>query len=593
MPDIIHLLPDAVANQIAAGEVVQRPSSVVKELTENAVDAGAGSITINVKDAGKTLIQVIDNGCGMSSTDARMAFERHATSKISHAQDLYAIRTMGFRGEALASIAAVSHVELKTRLHDSELGSNLVVSASQVLNHDPCQCNPGSNISVKNLFFNVPARRKFLKSNSTELSHIIDEVQRLALANPEIAIEFIHNDIQLFQLPPSNIKQRIVNLLGKSLNQSLVPVSVKTSIAEIKGYIGKPETAKKTHGEQFFFVNNRFMRHPYFFKAVLKAYDNLIPADTLPAFFIYFIVDPSEIDVNIHPTKTEIKFENELPLWQILLAMVKEGIGKYNFLPSIDFNVEPSVVFTNKNQTLISPEIKTTPGYNPFVTGATHIRQDIPADFGNDIPAYHAAAKTSDNDTYQQSQTGSQALQFQFKNKYIVTQVRSGLMFIDQKRAHERILYEELKQQVKNHTVISQKCLYPARIELSPADATWLTGNMDLLTQTGFDLGHLGNNTFTVNGMPPFIEQNISDVLPVIIQQMKENQHTGIDDPYDKTLIAITKASAIDYGRSLKLDEMRNLIDRLFACTTPAFTPDGKTIITIIENDDIEKRFKT
>jgi len=368
MPDLIQLLPDNVANQIAAGEVVQRPASVIKELVENAIDAGSTKIQVILKDAGKTLIQVIDNGCGMSETDARMCFERHATSKIRKALDLFDIRTMGFRGEAMASIAAIATVEMKTKKTESELGLQLRISGSKFESQEPVSCQNGTNISVKNLFFNVPARRKFLKSNSTELKHIMEEFQHIALGFPEIEMKLIHNDVEIYNLPPSKIYNRIINILGKSASQNLIPIQSETSMANMIGYVGKPEHARKTSGEQFFFVNKRYMKHPYFYRAVLKAYENILQPGLLPSFFIYFDVKPETIDINIHPTKTEIKFENEKALWPIVQATVKEGLGKFNIAPSIDFNRETAfdIPLMRKGEAVEPPQIKVNPSYNPL-----------------------------------------------------------------------------------------------------------------------------------------------------------------------------------------------------------------------------------
>lgn len=598
MIDIIQLLPDSVANQIAAGEVVQRPASVVKELVENSIDSGATSIGIHVKDAGKMLIQVIDNGCGMSATDARMAFERHATSKIKEAKDLFHITTMGFRGEALASIAAVAQVEIKTRLHDSELGTCLCISASQIDSQEACSCGPGTNFMVKNLFFNIPARRKFLKSNSAELNHILDEVQRVALANPGIAMVLKHNEVELLNLPVSNIKLRIVNLLGKGLNQNLIPVSNQTRVADIKGYIGTPDTARKTPGEQFFFVNHRYMRHPYFYKAVLKAYENLIAPDTLPAFFIYFTVDPAEIDVNIHPTKTEIKFENEQALWQILNVTIKEGLGKNNAVPSINFNPEITmdVPLAPKNAVFAPPRIDINPSYNPFHSSKNNYPPNQQSYFKNEnYPADSEQNQASHSQPviFQVPTAESNGSSFfQYKNKYILTSVKSGLMVIDQKRAHERIVYEELKQMMAAQAVVSQKCLYPVKIELLGSDILLLQTYMEQIIHLGFDISHLGGNTFVIQGAPVGIEENIQEVFDHLLRDLKNNKTLQTEDFSEKVLLSMAKATSINYGKVLTNMEMRNLFDRLFACPSPNYAPDGKAIIAILENDDIEKRFK-
>lgn len=546
MADIIHLLPDAVANQIAAGEVIQRPASVVKELTENAVDAGSTSITINLKDAGKTLIQIIDNGCGMSETDARMSFERHATSKISNADDLFSIRTKGFRGEALASIAAIAHVELKTKRDEDEIGTEISIVGSNVTRQDPVNCQTGANFLVKNLFYNVPARRKFLKSQNTELRHAIIEFQRIVLAHPDIEFSLIHNDTEVYNLPVTNIRQRIVHVFGKHINQNLTNLNTETSIVTLKGFVGKPEFAKKTLGEQFFFINNRFMKHPYFHKAVMNAYDQVLPPETVPSYFIYMEADTKTIDVNIHPTKTEIKFEDERAIFQIVQAAVKEALGRFNITPSIDFNKEGvvDIPVLRKDTEIQRPEITVNPNYNPFEeednnkqipafnhrkkTGNVTDWEKFYEGFNNsaDHPDSFKTVSRMDKDEPGLIPDSRETTFIQLKNKYILTPVKSGLMIVNQKRAHERILFEKYIRSFANNLAVAQQSLYPETITLDPADYTILTEILDDLHATGFDIGNLGNNTIVVNGCPSDIEN--PDPKALIDRLMEEyKKHIG------------------------------------------------------------------
>ncbi len=605
MPDIIELLPDFVANQIAAGEVIQRPASVVKELMENAIDSGGNSIKIIIKDSGKTLVQVIDNGCGMSETDARMAFERHATSKISSATDLFAIRTKGFRGEALASIAAVAQVNLKTRKHEEELGNEINISASAIESQEPCSCQPGSNFSVKNLFFNVPARRKFLKAPSTEFKHIMNEFQRVALAHANIAFSLYHNNTEIFNLPVSNPRQRIVHLLGKSINQKLINVDTETTIITIKGFIGKPEYAKKTSGEQYFFINGRFMRHPYFHKAVTLAYDQLISMETLPSYFIYFEADPSTIDINIHPTKTEIKFEDERAIWEILHASIKESLGKVNAMPSLDFNKEGviDIPVMTKNTEFNPPKIDVDPEYNPFDD-----EKDNDKPYRNDYSqnqhihgweqlyaGLEKAKQTNENQESQQQidDRGQQAAGrlMQFKNKYILTPVKSGLMIVDQKRAHERILFEKYITDLEENKSISQQNLFPQKMELSPSDYANLSEIMNELSQLGFNISDLGDNVVSINSCPA---DTNADATVLVENLLREYQDSEVDlkiSAKENLACSLAKAAAIPYGKSLLSEEMRVLVDQLFACKSPNYSPNGKAVLHILGTEEIEKRF--
>lgn len=609
MSDIIHLLPDSVANQIAAGEVIQRPASVVKELVENAIDSGASVVKIVIKDAGKTLVQVVDNGCGMSETDARLSFERHATSKIKLANDLFAIRTMGFRGEALASIAAIAYVELKTKRVEDELGTFINISGSELVKQEPLSCPNGSNFLIKNLFFNVPARRKFLKSNTTEFRHIINEVQRVALPNPEISFILIHNDIEIYNLPVSNLHQRIVNVFGKNIQKNLIKIDTNTSIVTIKGFIGKPEYAKKKSGEQFFFVNNRYMRHPYFYRAVLKAYERILPHDSIPSFFIYFDVDPKSIDINIHPTKTEIKFDDERGVWQILHVSIKESLGKYNIVPSIDFSIDADskidIPTFTKNSEVRIPSVTLDPNYNPFNEnnkGSNYYKKKtIPDNWEQLYSGFENADKqmfnkilSSDNDALTDNSTQNNNLNFyQLKNKYILTSVKSGLMIIDQKRAHERILYERFLGVLKNNIGVEQKNLFPESFDLNAADTELLKEIIDDINMLGFDIREFGDNTFVVNGTPADLS-NINSVkfIESLIENYKNNKADIKNDIRENVVRSIAKASAINYGKTLTVEEMSNLIDCLFACKTPNYSPSGKSVFNIINIEELDKRFK-
>lgn len=615
MADIIQLLPDSVANQIAAGEVIQRPASVIKELVENAVDAGSTSVKVNIKDAGKTLIQIIDNGYGMSETDARLAFERHATSKIKSANDLFSIRTMGFRGEALASIAAIANVELKTKKPENELGTLINISGSEVETQEPVACPDGSNFCIKNLFYNVPARRKFLKANSTELKHIITEFQRIALCNHEVAFHLQHNDTEIYNLPATTIQQRIVNLFGKNIKQNLISVDTGTTLINISGFIGKPEFAKKTSGEQYFFVNNRFMRHPYFYKAVLQAYDQILPLDTVPSFFLFFDVDPTTIDINIHPTKTEIKFEDERAIWQIIRAAVKESLGKFSVTPSIDFEIEHQVdipVPSSANKEFSEPmievnrdynpfEVKRTTSYNPSAPRAPRGKEnlnnweDLYNDFESDSHKQQSFFPEEEQSPVVEStpeQGSSSANIFQIKNRYILTPVKSGLMVIDQKRAHERILFERFVDTLNTNTGIAQQSLFPQTVELTPADFALLQGIMEDIRLLGFDIEVFGKSSIVINGTPANI--NNADAQSLIESFLEDYKTKSVDvnmAAKEKLAYSLAKASAINYGKALSNQEMREIIDTLFACQMPNYTPNGKLIVSILNSEELEKRF--
>lgn len=616
MADIIQLLPDSVANQIAAGEVIQRPASVVKELVENAIDAGATQIKVNIKDAGRTLIQIIDNGCGMSDTDARMAFERHATSKIRTANDIFAIRTMGFRGEALASVAAIADVELRTKEHDQDLGTFIHISGSNIITQEPVRCDNGTNFQIKNLFFNVPARRKFLKSNPAELKHIINEIQRIALANPDISLSLHHNGSAIYELTGSNKRVRIVSIFGKNINQNLIPIDTETTLVKISGFIGQPKYARKTFGEQFFFVNKRYMKHPFFHRAIMQAYEKILPPDAIPSYFISFDLDPADIDVNIHPTKTEIKFENESMIWQILQASVREALGKFNIVPSIDFDQAGSLDIPmplHHFDEVSMPEIRVNPNYNPFETqtaakshsGTGSSFSSKPIERPNLTnwqslykglePDFSTKPENQDEEPVQfrieEQQTTKNSVQF--KNKYILTPVKSGLMVIDQKRAHERILYERLMQVLENNEVASQQQLFPETFELNASDSTLLTSILPDLRALGFDIRDFGKNSFIINGTPGVL--NTSSPIEIIESLLEEykNSPVNVQEKARETVAAsLARASAIPYGQALKPGEISELIDNLFACQTPNFSPKGKKILSIMPLEDFEKLLK-
>ncbi|RPH32323.1 MAG: DNA mismatch repair endonuclease MutL [Bacteroidales bacterium] len=610
MSDIIQLLPDSVANQIAAGEVVQRPASAIKELMENSVDAGSNQIQVIVKDGGKALIQVIDNGCGMSETDARLSFERHATSKIREAADLFSVRTMGFRGEALASISAIAEVELRTRRHEDEVGVYIRINGSQLEDHKSVACPVGSNFSVKNLFFNVPARRKFLKSSSLELKHIIAEFQRVALANPDIAMSLNHNGADVYNLPVSAIKQRIVGLFGRNMNQQLLDCTTNTTVANISGFIGRPESARKSAGEQFFFVNNRYFKSPYLHRAVVNSYDRLLSADSIPPYFIYLEVDPNTIDVNIHPTKTEIKFEDERTLWQIVHAVVKESLGKFSVAPSIDFETQQviDIPFFPKSAPVNLPEIDINSAFNPFDDegdsftgrGSSPHRQSAKGwqqlyqdNQGKDFETSMPMTQTFRSKGFDDSDEVTASRFFQFKDRYILTSVKSGLMVIDQKYAHERILYEQYLGNLSSGQCVVQKELFPQAIELNAGDYNLLMQSHEDLSTLGIEVSSLGHSSISINSLPANLK--ISDPIKLIediLVSLKEEQTKPLDDAHQKLAASMAKAASIGYIRALSTIEMQDLVDKLFACQHPNLSPDGKVILTIISLDELEKRFK-
>ena len=634
MSDIISLLPDSVANQIAAGEVIQRPASVVKELVENAVDAGAKTIRVIIVDAGRTSIQVIDDGKGMSETDARLAFERHATSKIRQADDLFALHTMGFRGEALASIAAVAQVELLTRMAEDEIGTRLQIAASKVVAQEPAAAPLGSSFKVDNLFYNVPARRKFLKSNTTELSNILQTFERIVLVYPDIHFILHHNGAELQNLKPASLRQRIADVYGRQYTQELLPVEVQTSLCNITGFVGKPETARKKAGHDFFFVNGRYMRHPYFHKAVVSAYDRMIPEGMQVPYFLYIEVAPAAIDVNIHPTKTEIKFENEQAIWQVLTATVRDALGRFCDVPSIDFDVQgkPDIpVFDPAHDQITAPKVSYDPDYNPFRSTSSkggHLAPSYPRTSVSPNPDWEqlydivssgpSTPSEKDQSLFPADEgdlsslaphpsplnTDLSPLHYQYKGCYIMTAVKSGLMIIDQHRADVRIRYERYLQQLENHTVATQQLLFPESVRFSPAESVVLQKMLPSLTAMGFDLSDLGGNSFAVNGIPAGLEG--VDPVTLIRQIVADSEDDSLSDDSatvkstvssqlstvnSKVALSLAQCVATPYGQVLSNDEMEQIINELFACSNVNYTPNGKSILTILPQTDIERLF--
>ena len=609
MTDVIALLPDSVANQIAAGEVIQRPASVIKELVENAVDAGAKIINVLVVDAGRTSIQVIDDGCGMSITDARLAFERHATSKIRQADDLFSLHTMGFRGEALPSIAAVAQVELRTRRQEDEVGTCLTLSGSHVVGQEPCLCAVGCSFTVSNLFFNVPARRKFLKTNATELNNILTAFERIVLVYPDISFTLHSNGQELMNLRSGSLRQRITDVYGRRYGQDLLPVGVETALCSITGFVAKPEAARKKGVHECFFVNGRYMKHPYFHKAVAQAYDRLIPTGAHVPYFIYFKVNPADIDVNIHPTKTEIKFENEQPIWQILTAAVHDAIGQFCEIPQIDFDTEgkPEIpvydpLVANHSQSANSqwPKANSQPSYNPF-------RQKPSSDWQRlyeGLPSSEEKAQPAPSLFDEQSETVSPSsnpslltsdlspLHYQYKGRYVMTAVKSGLMVIDQHRADVRIRYERYMRQLADAPSQTQRLLFTETVDLTPAEAALMPDLLPSLAAVGFDLTPLGPVSYAVAGVPADIEGIdpvglLHDILADADASLPLTSHLS---PLTSHLaLTLARKAAISYGEVLSNDEMDTLVNHLFACSDVNHTPDGKTILSILPQQEIER----
>ena len=605
MSDVIQLLPDSVANQIAAGEVIQRPASIIKELVENAVDAGATRIDVNVIDAGKTSVQVIDNGRGMSETDARLAFERHATSKIRQASDLFALSTMGFRGEALASIAAVAQVELKTRLASEEIGTSLSIAGSQFTGQEPCACPVGSNFVIENLFYNIPARRKFLKSNATELNNIITAFERIALVYPDIAFTLRSNGTEVFNLPSVVLKQRIVDVFGKRISQDLLSFNVETSICKIHGFVGKPESARKKGAYQYFFVNGRYMKHPYFNKAVMLPFERLIPQGEQVPYFIYFEVNPEDIDVNIHPTKTEIKFENEQAVWQILSASVREAVGLFNDVPTIDFDTEgrPDIPVYNPNENAPAPKVNYNPHYNPFDDTPQSTLQSKNNNRWEDLYAGLQTSEEPDLGLFPDSDkeeegTVSRMIEdkspahYQYKGRYVMTAVKSGLLVIDQHRAHVRILFEQYLRQVVQRSGTSQKVLFPEVVQFTASEDLVAQKIMPDLQGLGFELTDLGARNYAVNAIPAGLEgiNPIEMIRDMVATAMEKG--AGLHDDVNQALaLSLARNAAIPYGQVLGNDEMEGLVNALFACQNVNYTPNGQKILAIMAQTDLEQLF--
>lgn len=656
MNDIIQLLPDSVANQIAAGEVIQRPASVIKELVENSIDAGATLINVVCVDSGRTSIQVTDNGKGMSETDARLSFERHATSKIRQADDLFNLHTMGFRGEALASIAAVAQVELRTRRPDDDLGTALTIAGSRFVSQEPVQCPVGCNFTISNLFYNVPVRRKFLKSNTTELNNIVTAFERIALVYPDVAFTLYNNQTELYNLKAGGLRQRIVDVIGKKINQHLLPIDIDTTMCKITGFVGKPESARKKGARQFFFVNGRYMKHPYFHKAIMTAYERLVPEGEQIPYFIYFTVNPTDIDVNIHPTKTEIKFENEQTVWQILTAAVRDAVGMFNDVTAIEFDTEgqPDIpaLGAMPQADISAPKVQYNPAYNPFnepsaqrssaapdnweqlyegLSSAHSRQQPAPSLFGNDtggviqsrsniankpfadngivlskgfskpdgLNAESAEfnALSADTDMLSASTEPSpleekSPTHYQYKGRYIMTSVKSGLMIIDQYRAHTRILYEGYIEQMQKRRPSSQKPLFPDTIHFSASDKVVVEAVMPELQNIGFELTQNEEGDYTITAVPSGLDGlDYVALVQDLVASAREKTTSAIDDINHSIALELARNAAVTYGQVLTNAEMENIVNSLFACSNFSYTPDGKKILTMLRQTDLEQLF--
>ena len=599
MSDIIQLLPDSIANQIAAGEVVQRPASAVKELLENSIDAGATTIQLIVKESGKTLIQVIDNGMGMSETDARMSLERHATSKIRKAEDLFTLHTKGFRGEALASIAAVSQMELRTRQADQELGTCLVVEGSEVKKQEPVACEKGTSISIKNLFYNIPARRNFLKSNPVELKHIFDEFQRLALAHPDVVFSFVQTDEVVYDLPPGKLSQRIVNIFGKSYQEQLAPCQEETDRVKVRGYVGKPQFARKTRGEQFLFVNQRFIRSNYLHHAVMSAFETLLPENSYPFYVLFIEIDPRHIDVNVHPTKTEIKFDDERSVYAVVRSAVRQAIGSHNLTPAIDFNADVNII---SRLTMAAAQSNDVYFDERFSSGLRNPNQDqweklfdqskntTPPTPEPQVLRFESSVNRTSDDLVDAAPEEKALVQLHYR--YIMRQVRSGLLIIDQQFAHERILYEKFLSQLKNKSAESQQDLFPQAVNLSAADFTLAMEMEQEIAALGFRMEAFGKNTILINGVPANLNSGSGKALfEGLIEQFKINQ-SELSVPLKENLArSLARRAGIKAGQKLAREEMQALIDGLFACATSNYTPDGTPTFFILELRKIETYF--
>src|SRR5690554_5920353 len=616
MTDIIQLLPDHVANQIAAGEVVQRPASVVKELLENAIDAKATSITLLIKDAGKTLVQVTDNGVGMSVTDARLCFERHATSKIKSAEDLFNLHTKGFRGEALASIAAIAHVELKSKPTDSDIGTHLTIEGSKVVSQEPAVVPQGTTIAVKNLFYNIPARRNFLKSNTVETRHIIDEFHRVALAHPGVAFQMVHNGSDVFNLPAENSRQRIVHIFGSKTNEKLVPVHEETDILKIEGFVMKPEYGKKSRGEQFFFVNNRFIKSPYLHHAVASAFEGLMKHDLHPGYFLFLEVDPHTIDINIHPTKTEIKFDDEHSMYAMLRATVKHGLGQFNIAPVLDFERDKGFdmpyEYGKKNPS--APSIEVDRDFNPFKektkqgnirfpferahSGASNpsweslyvgLKDDNPVQPTRDIEFESEEVTGS---LFESTKSENAQLTFQLQNKYIVSPLKTGLMVIHQNLAHQRILYEELLKNITVKEAVSQQLLFPLQLHFSKLDVEIIKRVREQLENTGFVFSEIEGETIEISGIPVMVmESHVANLLGQLIHDVKEEVPNSGFSQNDMLAKSMAASMAIKSGSPLNSEERENLINKLFACKEPTVSPNNRPVFSVIGVEEINKKF--
>ena len=617
MEDIIHLLPDSVANQIAAGEVVQRPSSIVKEMVENSIDAGADCIQVLVCEGGKNCVQVIDNGCGMSETDARMAFERHATSKIKGASDIYNLTTMGFRGEALASIAAVAQVEMKTRRKEDEIGTLIQIDGAKVVEQKPVACPIGTNIAVRNLFFNIPVRRKFLKKTQTELNNIIQDFERIVLVYPDIRFELYHNDTPVFKLEKTTLKQRVADVCGEKTANGLIPIQTETPIVNVIGFVGSPEGAKRKGARQFFFVNGRFMRHQYFHAAVERAFDNIIPQGEHINYFVYLKVDPQNIDVNVHPTKTEIKFENEQIIWQVINAVVREAIGRFNQVPTIDFerkddDIDIPVMTDGKTAVRMT---HTYSGYNPFKTQQNNQKQSVyqweklypQNELENQRQEIIVKGALSDqaprqttlwhgfedqiSDDVSQEQDREMDL-FQFRNKYIILSMPTGIAVIDQHRAHVAVLFHDYMERIRQPRDVAQGLLFPEIIQLSRQEDAVLQQISEEIQAVGFELTPLGNSSYSLNAIPAGINgTDYAKLLHNLLWASSENKNAVRQSMIENIALTMAQSAAVGYGQKITGDEMRLLADQLFKLPNPKRTPDGKLVFCIIDDNKIEHLF--
>ncbi len=602
MSDIIQLLPDHIANQIAAGEVVQRPASVVKELLENAIDAGGNEIILVIKESGKTLINVVDNGIGMSTTDARMCFERHATSKIKKADDLYNLHTKGFRGEALASIAAVAQVQLKTKQDHQDLGEYIEIESNKILKQESISCATGTSISVKNLFYNIPARRNFLKSDNVEYKHITEEFTRISLTHPEVSFKYYSDDVLLFHLPIQNFKQRICALFGTNYDERLVPIEEETTVVKLTGFIGKPDFARKTRGEQYFFVNNRFIKSPYFNHAIQEAYQQLINKDMHVSYFIHLHVDPARLDVNIHPTKTEVKFEDDKIIYTYIKSAARRSVGQYNIAPSLDFEVENNfaIDFTPSKHPVTQPQIKVNPNYNPFdpqpktLASSNYNKQ-------NWERAYDIVKKDISNKieiaNHEQATLLPQQLQieqaYQIFNSYILIPHLDKVIIIDQHLAHERVLFDQLIQSVNANQIGIQQCMFPQHIQLSPSNYNMVLTLLNDFKKIGFDISNLGNNSVAINGIPVFTNENTAvQTIEIIIEKINHKGSMQTDDTFTILAKATAQLLAIKPKRTLNKLEIETLINNWINCENKLYAPNGKKITAEIFATDIEQKLK-